>query len=107
MSSGPSENRFFVRREMWKCLNIPRCVRSSIIERSSVVISDLERQINDTEESEFRDSCTQKSTQSNKGSGDVNTNGSTKTSTPKVQFMDSPKSTPLPSRAENNYDAQV
>uniref|UniRef100_A0A5K3FMZ1 Nuclear pore complex protein Nup98-Nup96 n=2 Tax=Mesocestoides corti TaxID=53468 RepID=A0A5K3FMZ1_MESCO len=93
-SAGP-ENRFFVRREAWKHLNIPRCVRTSIIERSSMVASNLERQVDENEESVSRGECPQKPLRLSTGAGDA-TPGPT--SATKVQFVDSTSSTPFPPR---------
>ncbi|KAL5961216.1 Nuclear pore complex protein Nup98-Nup96 [Taenia solium] len=93
-SSSAPDSHFFIRREAWKRLNIPRCVRTSIIERSSLAVSDFEQQIGETDDAEPRDSCLQRTPQLSKGSGDTNASS---TSTSKVQSLDSSTSTPLSS----------
>lgn len=85
-----SENRFFVRREAWKRLNIPNSVRDSTIRRSSLAASQFERQVDDEEPESRSATSTQKPL--NTGSGD-NTSAA-----PRVQFLDSPSSTPFPPR---------
>ncbi|KAL5110459.1 Nuclear pore complex protein Nup98-Nup96 [Taenia crassiceps] len=98
-SSCAPDSHFFVRREAWKRLNIPRCVRTSIIERSSMTVSDFEQQIDETDDAESRGSCLQRTPRLSKGSGDTNASS---TSTPKVQSLDSSTSTPV-----SSWDADV
>ncbi|EUB54569.1 Nuclear pore complex protein Nup98 [Echinococcus granulosus] len=93
-SSCAPDNNFFVRREDWKRLDIPRCVRTSIIERSSMAASDFEQQINETDDAKSRGDYLQGALQLSKGSGDANASS---TSTSKVHSLDSPTSTPLSS----------
>ncbi|VDN95880.1 unnamed protein product [Rodentolepis nana] len=101
-SNGASDSRFFVRRDTWKRLNIPSCVRNSIIERSSLAVSDLEQQqIEESDESESQVSSNvppPRSPKLNKGAGDA---GVTAVSSPvtRVKFLDTATSTPLSNRS--------
>ncbi|VDM31028.1 unnamed protein product [Hydatigera taeniaeformis] len=91
------DSHFFVRRESWKRLNIPRCVRTSIIERSSMAASDFEQQTDETE-AETRGIRLQRTLQLSKGSGDANISP---TSTSKVHSLDLSAPTPLSSWDKN------
>lgn len=99
-SSGTPDGRFFVRRDTWKRLNIPSCVRNSIIERSSLAVSDLEQQqTEENDETESQGSSNVPPSRSpglNKGSGDVSVTAVSSPST-RVKFPDNVTSTPLSS----------
>ncbi|VDL63635.1 unnamed protein product [Hymenolepis diminuta] len=99
-SSGTPDGRFFVRRDTWKRLNIPSCVRNSIIERSSLAVSDLEQQqTEENDETESQGSSNvppPRSPGPNKGSGDVSVTAVSSPST-RVKFPDNVTSTPLSS----------
>lgn len=106
-SNGTPDSRFFVRRDNWKRLNIPSCIRNSIIERSSLAISDLEQQPNEeNEEVESQSSnAHSRPPRLNKGSGDIGTSPVAVSSQNRVKFLDNTTSTPIASTAPANEES--
>nr|CDS27270.2 nuclear pore complex protein Nup98 Nup96 [Hymenolepis microstoma] len=106
-SNGAPDSRFFVRRDTWKRLNIPSCVRNSIIERSSLAVSDLEQQqIEENDETESQASSNvppPRSPKLTKGAGDAGVTGISSPAT-RVKFLDNATSTPLSNRSTGSED---